>query len=381
MEQNNQIIAEAKAFVEQLLHTELADSMHYHNLEHTIGMWQSAKELSNMEGLNPKEKEWVEIAALFHDVGFTKTYLGHEEASQEIAKSFLLGKNYPGDEIAKVGELIQSTEMGRAKEGVMQQILGDADLSHISSKAYFKKKDALREEWKLNNYKILTDEDWKNLNIIFFESHEFLTDAANALYLPGKKKNYKKLKGGGKIKKPSSSLNKSKPAQMMFKTALRNHIDLTGLADNKANIMLSINAIIITISLPYLPGYIQENPGILVPAGILIATCLSSIIAATMATRPIPMKGLSDLERVKNGSTSLFFFGNFYKMSARDYQDALSEVIANEDVLEKTVLMDLYYLGKSLGKKYHLLRVCYTIFMVGIALTVISMVIMNLINH
>ena len=35
----------------------------------------------------------------------------------------------------------------------------------------------------------------------------------------------------------------------MFKTALRNHLDLSNLADNKANIMLSVNALIITIAI------------------------------------------------------------------------------------------------------------------------------------
>jgi len=67
-----------------------------------------------------------------------------------------------------------------------------------------------------------------------------------------KEKKKKKKSGGGLV-------DNSKGAQVMFKTALRNHIDLTNIADNKANIILTINAIIITIALPLLSAYAPTN--------------------------------------------------------------------------------------------------------------------------
>ena len=85
----------------------------------------------------------------------------------------------------------------------------------------------------------------------------------------------------------------SKSVQVMFKTASRNHIDLTNLADNKANIMLSINAIIITITIPLMPTYLEQDMTLLIPATTLLLTCVVSVIFATLATRPISMKGVT----------------------------------------------------------------------------------------
>ena len=176
-----------------------------------------------------------------------------------------------------------------------------------------------------------------------------------------------------KNKKESKSLvDSSKGAQVMFKTALRNHIDLTNIADNKANIVLSINAIIITIALPIFSTYIVENHHLIVPAVFLLLTSITSIIFGALVTRPIKMRGKTDLSKIKEGKTNLFFFGNFYNMSIEDYRKGVREVVSDEELMDNAIMTDLYYLGQSLGKKYEMLRKCYTIFMIGMTLTVIS---------
>ena len=97
----------------------------------------------------------------------------------------------------------------------------------------------------------------------------------------------------------------------MFKTALRNHMDLSNLADNKANIMLSVNALIVTIAIPMGAGYVNDDSHLMIPVIILLLTCLSSMIFATLATRPIPMTGHTSQEAIQEGRANLFFFGNF----------------------------------------------------------------------
>lgn len=168
---------------------------------------------------------------------------------------------------------------------------------------------------------------------------------------------------------------------MMFKTALRNHLDLSNLADNKANIMLSVNALIITIAMPVAASYITQLPYLLVPAIILLCTCLSSMIFATLATRPIKMSGYTTSETIERGDSNLFFFGNFYRMSFNEYQNGMAKVVDNEEQLEGTIMRDLFFLGRSLGRKYQQLRICYNIFMAGIILAVIIFTIAYLIYN
>lgn len=170
---------------------------------------------------------------------------------------------------------------------------------------------------------------------------------------------------------PTNALYSSN-ARMMFKTTLRNHIDLTNIADGKANIMLSINALIITIAMPLLISEVENSPYLALPIGILLLTCVLSIIFAALATRPIKTNGITPLEKIKNPGSNIFFFGNFHKMRIEDYHTGLKEVLADEKVLEQSIFNDLYYLGLALGKKFELLRICYMVFMVGIVLSALS---------
>ena len=161
----------------------------------------------------------------------------------------------------------------------------------------------------------------------------------------------------------------------MFKTALRNHIDLSSIADNKANIMLSVNALIITFALPLLGKEIAANRMILYPTIMLLSVCVVSMIFATMATRPIPMKGYSSMESILARKSNLFFFGNFYRMTFEEYEQGMNATVADGTILDTTIMRDLFFLGRTLGSKYSYLRKCYTIFMYGIILTVICFVV------
>lgn len=172
---------------------------------------------------------------------------------------------------------------------------------------------------------------------------------------------------------PTNALYSSN-ARMMFKTTLRNHIDLTNIADGKANIMLSINALIITIAMPLLISEVEKSPYLIMPIGLLLLTCVLSIIFAALATRPIKTNGVTPLDKVKNTGSNIFFFGNFHNMKIEDYHAGLKEVLADEKVLEQSIFNDLYYLGLALGKKFELLRICYMVFMIGIVLSALSFV-------
>lgn len=199
--------------------------------------------------------------------------------------------------------------------------------------------------------------------------------AEQAESLKALKKELKKARKAAAAAEGSTSfIESSRSAQMMFKTALRNHIDLTNIADNKANIMLSINALIITIAMPLMANQVREDSSLLLPTVLLLLTCLLSIIFATLATRPVKTSGSVNLSLIGQKPTNLFFFGNFYKMNLSDYIEGLRKVSTSQDYLEEAIAADLFFLGKALGRKFNQLRICYAIFMVGITVTVLSFV-------
>ena len=139
--------------------------------------------------------------------------------------------------------------------------------------------------------------------------------------------------------------------------------------------MLSVNALIITFALPLLGKEIANNRMLLVPTILLLTVCLVSMIFATLATRPIPMKGYSSMESILQKKSNLFFFGNFFRMSFDEYREGMNATVADDTILDTTIMRDLFFLGKTLGAKYSHLRRCYTIFMYGIIATVSAFVV------
>ncbi len=371
---SNAIISQTEQFVTHLLREKLAPDHRFHNLSHTLAVRSVALELAERQQLSAEAQEIIELAALLHDVGYILDYRTHEAASRQIAEEFLKKINYPPKRLAQVISCIDATHPDAHPQDLLQQIIRDADYFNLANEDYLQSIKALRHEWAVFLQKTYTDDEWYRLNYEFIKQHQYFTPAARAMFDMQKEINRKILKQI--VKKKSSQtdatpIGDSRSAQMMFKTALRNHIDLSNLADNKANIMLSVSAIIITVAIPLLASYVKNAPFLLYPMIILIVTCLASMLFATLATRPIRMSGRTNSETIQRGESNLFFFGNFYKMNFSEYQTGMRQVLTNEPDLESAIMRDLFFLGKSLGRKYHLLRICYGIFMLGVALTVL----------
>lgn len=81
------------------------------------------------------------------------------------------------------------------------------------------------------------------------------------------------------------------------------------------------------------------------------------------------------MESILAKKSNLFFFGNYYKMSFDEYREGMNATVADDSILDTTIMRDLFFLGKTLGKKYAYLRRCYTFFMYGIIITVFAFVI------
>ena len=171
-----------------------------------------------------------------------------------------------------------------------------------------------------------------------------------------------------KVPKPERGID------TMFRTTLNNHNNLSGLVDNKANILLSVNAIIISVSLTTIIPKLDNpsNAHLIIPTLILIISSAIAITFTILATRPSITKGSFTRKEVDEKKVNLLFFGNFYKMPYEDYNWAMNELMKDKEYVYNSMIKDLYHLGIVLEKKYRLLRVAYTIFMFGIIISVIA---------
>jgi len=99
-----------------------------------------------------------------------------------------------------------------------------------------------------------------------------------------------------------------------------------------------------------------------------------------MATRPKVNTGKFSQEDIDSKKTNLLFFGNFHKMDYESYSDAMRTMMTDADYLYGSMLQDIFVLGTVLGKKYKLLRLAYTLFMVGIIVSVLAFAIASVVS-
>lgn len=162
----------------------------------------------------------------------------------------------------------------------------------------------------------------------------------------------------------------------MFRVTLNNHTKLSQIADSKANILLSVNAIIISIALSTLIPKLDSptNAHLIVPTFVMLMFSVISIIFAILSTRPKVTSGLFTRKDIEEKKVNLLFFGNFHKMPLDEYQWAMNVLMKDREYLYNSMIKDLYYLGLVLNRKYKLLRITYTVFMFGIITSVIAFV-------
>lgn len=385
------VLLEVEKYTSLLLRNDLPHTFVYHNLGHTLRVIKSLKELIEGEKVDTKNAEDLLIAGWFHDVGYIKGCENHEEHGAKIAVDFLKDKNLEESRISNIESLILATKMGYEPENLFEKIIRDADNSHFGKKSYNEICELLREEWEQTGKEKYTDSEWVQENITFFtKHHRFYTDYALNNWQQTKDKNlsslYKSLKKHKKeekkhkVKHEELALKKNKAktpergVETMFRVTLRNHITLSNIADTKANILLSVNAIIVSLVLANLIPKLDNpsNTYLIYPTVIFVLFTIVAIILSVLATRPNVTGGKFTKEDVKNKKVNLLFFGNFHKMKLEDFEWAMNEMMQDKEYLYSSMTKDLYFLGKVLDKKYKILRITYTIFIIGIIVSTIA---------
>jgi len=385
------IVQKAESYAVSQLTKNLPSTFIYHNLMHTRKVVNYVKELVEGEKIGAKDAQILELAAWLHDLGYTKSNKDHENLSVEMARSFLEKEKIAKTTIEIIEKCILATTKTIEPTNKLEKVLVDADYGHIGNKGFLEASELLREEWEQQNLMTLTNVGWIEENINFLTNkHQFYTDYALNTWQLTKEKNmaqlYKLLKktkqaeDKNKLKVEELQLKKQKARlpergiETMFRVTLKNHITLSNIADTKANILLSVNAIIISMALSNLIPKL-DNPSnhyLIIPTGIFVIFSLASMALSVLATRPNVTSGEFSKDDVKKKKVNLLFFGNFHKMKLQDFEWAMGEMMQDRDYLYSSMKKDLYFLGLVLHKKYKILRITYTIFLIGIIASVIA---------
>jgi len=401
--QNNVIIDAARDYVLAQYQQHPNPNLVYHNLVHTQQVVQAAAQIAAHYRLQDDELVAVYVAAWFHDAGYL---LGegkaHEENGAKEALVFLQQQQVPENVQSMVQGAIMATKMPQSPKTLVEQIVCDADLSHLGSKEFSDRNKLLRQELELTYQMEIPAIKWLTNNITFLTTHHYWTDYAQTLFKQQKEENLAKLQKKldkksadaaeetsvvpGSTEAPKNAAEKGKKEKLkdkkaergvetMFRTTSTNHIRLSSMADSKAHIMISVNSIIISVILSVLVRRLEDYPNMVIPSIIFLTTAVLTVIFSVLATRPNVTSGVFTKTDIEKKDANLLFFGNFYKMHLEEYQWGMKQMMNDADFLYSSMTRDIYYLGVVLGHKYKLLRISYNIFMFGLIISVLSFLI------
>jgi predicted metal-dependent HD superfamily phosphohydrolase len=390
----SELIRQARQTAEEVFKDRAFSNRPFHNIEHTKDVVNAVQIIGPQSDLSEDELESAIVAAWLHDIGYIDGAKDHEHNAAVKAKELLEKLGAPHKKQMEVTEAIMATKVPQNPKSLVSKVICDADLFHLSSDQCEYKSTRLREEWAILGDKKLTDEEWMRMNLEFMEGHRYHTPYGQTVLQQGKKKNIKRLRKHlnpdkaknkesleDEVIKLRSKLEKAKVQkpdrgiETMFRTTSTNHIMLSEMADNKANILITINSIILSVVVSVLVRKLEENPKLIGPTILLVVVCLATTVFAILATRPNVTTGKFTRDDIKNKRTNLLFFGNFHGMKVDDYEWSMKEMMKDSDYLYGSMIKDVYYLGKVLGRKYRRLRVAYNIFMFGFVLSIISFII------
>ncbi len=403
---SSNLLQEAQSYVTGLLESKLSKSIKFHTLQHTQEVVSAAERIADHYQLTEDDRLPLYIAAWFHDTGYTGGVArDHESLSISIASEFLNHHNVSEEFKNQVIGCINATRMPQAPTNTIERILCDADLFHLGTDQFDEKNRLLREEIQEFGGEDLSKKEWRKRNIEFLLAHNYFTTFGREKLQPAKdihlfelkKKNKEDItvkdkkdkneKGKDKDKsipalaaEEAAAIKKKKEkeketergVQTVFRIMANTQNNLSQMADNKANILISVNAIVLSVVVSTLVPKLESNTHLVIPVLLLVICCVTVIVFAILATRPNISGGTFTKEDVASKKTNLLFFGNFYKMSLPDYDWGMLEMLSDKNYLYSSIVKDSYFLGVVLAKKYRLLRVAYNIFMYGLIIVMLA---------
>ncbi len=346
---DNNIYKKIEHYITGLFETLEDKFLVFHNLKHTQKVVDRTKEIAGHYHVNEKEMLILYTAAWFHDTGYLYTEPSkHEEMSVEVMKKFMTDHTNDAELVSEIDQCIMATKSPRNPTNLLQQIICDADTYNLGTKEFKSTNKRVREEINLKTGEI-DKLEFSRSTFKMLEEHKFYTTYCKDLLSVTKELNMKKLKN--KIEKMEaekeenelqknnvrhkgeedhtkkyklSAMDKdksglvSKGIQTMLRLTSQNHLKLSDMADSKANILISVNAIIISVVLGVLARKLQEETYLKIPTLIFLTSAVATIIISILATRPKINEGRFTPEDIAAKITASILFLVFFLSNSHE---------------------------------------------------------------
>lgn len=350
----------------------------FHDATHMDDVVLATQEMAAYYKLPEQDRFALVFAAYFHDLGYCVGGAdGHEQRSVDLAMDFLQREGSPDELRDKVKGCILATRTPQSPKNLLEEIICDADLFHLGSDAFETRNQLMHQEAEQVVGTKIPKNQWRQQTIQLLKNHSYYTSYAQQKLIEGKRKHIARLEAqqakylsknavDSKTKKPERGI------ETMFRVSLTNSQRLSDMADNKANILLTVNSIILSVVVAMLVQRLDTNQHLIIPTMLLLGSVVVTMVLAILSTIPKVKDGRFHSEQVANKSVNLLFFGNFHQMPFDKYDEAMKKAMGDYDFLYSMLTQDVYSQGVVLGRKYKLLRYAYGVFMFGLIISVIA---------
>jgi len=393
MADKQNIVEEAKIFVQKFLLEELPAHFLFHNFELTVDIVDVSSKLAKRAGISPRQKEILLLASVFYISGYTEGIQDNEKRSAKIAREFLKKRNVESETIEAVENLLLRNLPEDKSLDNLSNILHDAVWSFLGRKRFRRKGMLMRLENEKVKGEKYTLRQWNKKLLELQVKTKFLTSWANEMYGTRKNKNIVKQKEELREAKKKTIRSRTgkdfgRGIDTVYRVTLKNHIELSTIADGKANMIISINTLILSILITAITAGIslnedafKGNGALYIPILVLLCSALLAIVFAVFSAMPKVSGSHSEEEEEKpdNAKQNMLFFGNFLDLDEESFVAYLRGLKKNQEKLYDDLSRDLFNLGKVLKQKYRLLTVAYRVFVIGLALSLLSFLFIYLI--
>ncbi|HEX6834881.1 MAG TPA: Pycsar system effector family protein [Rudaea sp.] len=171
----------------------------------------------------------------------------------------------------------------------------------------------------------------------------------------------------GELKNLYAQIPERNTGDVILRTTQQHHVTLSAMADTKANIIITVSSIVLTLSL----GRIDQ-PELRTSVITLIVFTLLALLLAILAILPKyrPLK-LTTTELP--AKFNLLFFGHFAELPRERYLAEMARTMQPDGSIYTAMANDIYSLGSYLAHhKYPYLRASYLCFITGFVLASIE---------
>ncbi len=379
------ILDRARRWVLDLFNDHGDTRLLWHNFAQTNQLVRTCSRLSIGEVLSEEDLSALYFSAWFAFSGWLFDPMEPVTASRQLVSQFLHVEKQPDSLVNRVHHLIGVASLQDRPVDLTGQIMWDAAVAVYYGPDYSDQQTLRKAECEQLRHQPWADSAWRKKEIRDIQQLQCYTLIGKAEIEPSLANHLqslekKELKEQSRAQSPIQKKSVNNAAiQTYFKSNYRNHINLSAIADRKAQMLISVNAILISVLISILSysNLAETRTPLLIPITLFLVLGLASLIFSVISARPSvtahPMQNLTDSDRRSN----LVFFGNYIQLDVASYLSDMKTLFQDEEALFQAMNRDMYYLGKVLDRKYRLLHLGYNLFLFGFIGAVVSFLVVQ----